>query len=179
MAPSPRMRLPWWRRAALRLLRVEVRYGAALDHLDRRRGRPVVVVCNHASLLDGPILALASPHRMTFPVTPKHAVHNPLTRRGMQLMARLGLGDVEVLNSDRPWAVRTLARTLRGGGVVALFPEGRIVGPDEAVPDQPGTDWLCRRTGASVVRATIRGASESRFFGRSGRTAWPRITVEF
>ena len=98
------------------------------------------MVCNYASLLDGPILALASPHRMTFPVTPKHSVHNPFTRCGMRVMARLGLGDVEVLDSERPWAVRTLARTLRGGGVVALFPEGRIVGPDEAVPDRPGTD---------------------------------------
>ena len=177
--PSPRTRLRWCRRAVLGLLRVEVRYGAVLDHLDRREGRPVVVVCNHASLLDGPILALASPHRMTFPVTPKHSVHHPVTSRGLRLMERLGLGCVEVMNADRPWALRSLARTLRGGGVVAVFPQGRIVGAEERVSVRPGAEWLCRRTGATVVRARIDGAARSRLFARSGSELRPRITVEF
>lgn len=172
-------RLSWWRRALLRLFRVEVRYGAVLAHLDSRQDQPLVVVCNHISLLDGPLLALASPYRMTFPVTPKHSVHNRFTRWGLRFMEHLGLGYVEVMNSNRPWAARALVRVLRSGGVVAIFPEGRIVGRNETLPDKPGVQWLSERTGAQVVRARIRGASDSRLFSPSGRSIWPKITVEF
>jgi acyl-[acyl-carrier-protein]-phospholipid O-acyltransferase/long-chain-fatty-acid--[acyl-carrier-protein] ligase len=136
------------------------------------------MVCNHQSLLDGLILALALPNPMVFPVTPKHSVQNGFTRRALALLQRCGLGWVEVMNSDHPWSIRALARSLRAGVPVVIFPEGQIAGSGGPLPEKRGAEWLCRLTGAELVRAKITGAGDSRLFGKAGTKLWPKITVD-
>lgn len=169
------VRIAIWRKVILAALRVEVTF---IDIEELVADRPVILTCNHQSLLDGLILAFACPIKMVFPVTPKHSVENPLTRHSLRLLERIGLGWVVPLNSDRPYALRRLQRALEAGQSVAIFPEGRIVRPDEVLPHKAGVQWLHQRTGASVVRARLSGADQSRLFARAGTRFRPQITLE-
>lgn len=164
-----------WRRMILAALRVKVRI---FDIEAMVSEAPVILTCNHQSLLDGLILAFACPTKMVFPVTPKHAIDNLFTSRGLRLLERLGLGWVVPLNSDHPFALRQLQRALEAGRSVAIFPQGRIAGPDETLPHKAGVQWLQDRTGASIVRARLSGADQSRLFARAGTRLRPQITLE-
>jgi acyl-[acyl-carrier-protein]-phospholipid O-acyltransferase/long-chain-fatty-acid--[acyl-carrier-protein] ligase len=94
-------------------------------------------------------------------------------------MEKAGLGKVEVMNSDSPLSLRTLAQALEDGRSVAIFPEGRITRPDEVVQLKPGVGWLAKKTGATVVQAELIGAENSRWFSPAGSILWPKITLLF
>ncbi|MEP2628229.1 MAG: lysophospholipid acyltransferase family protein [Hyphomicrobiales bacterium] len=175
MMNSRRVQIAPWRKMILAVLRVEVRF---TDMEALSSGTPVILTCNHQSLLDGLILAFACPVKMVFPVTTKHAIDNPFTSYGLHFLERLGLGWVLPLNSDHPFALRRLQRALEDGKIVAIFPEGRIAGPDEMLPQKAGVQWLQNRTGASIVRAQLSGADQSRVFARAGTRLRPLITLE-
>lgn len=65
-----------WRRIALGLLRVRVTFTEQAGVIS---SQPSIVICNHQSLLDGVIFALAAPVSMDYAVTPKYAVENATT----------------------------------------------------------------------------------------------------
>lgn len=171
------LRLPVWRQLALKLLRVKVTYGDTSQRL--MSGGPLLVTCRHGSLLDGLIIAFASPRPMVFPVTTKHSVRNRFTRYGLRVLEALGLGRAVAMDTDHPASVRQLLRALRGGEVVMLFPSGRITKPDESVPDLPGTEWLCEHARVDVSEVDLRGAERSRLFAPSGDRLWPKIALVF
>jgi acyl-[acyl-carrier-protein]-phospholipid O-acyltransferase/long-chain-fatty-acid--[acyl-carrier-protein] ligase len=152
------------RLVALRLLRVRASYSPASIEL-LRQGR-AIVCANHVSLLDGVIVALASPVPLTFGVDTDFSRRSRLASRGMAALAWLGFGAVVLKALDR-------------GETVMVFPEGRISETGRPLPDQPGMAWLVRRAGAPVLRVRIRGAERSRFFAKAGKHFWPRIEVEF
>lgn len=58
--------IPFWRKTLLRMFRVHVRYTQSVKTaLDRQ---PVILTCNHLSLLDGVLIALASPRPLVYAV---------------------------------------------------------------------------------------------------------------
>ena len=173
--PVTKYRIPIWRTVVLKALRVEVR---KVTPVDLFAGGPVILTCNHQSFLDGIILAFAAPVKMVFPVSNVQSVENRYTRLGLLALQGLGLGTMVPMNSDHPFGMRQLLSSLKSGQSVAVFPQGRIAWPDEDLPEKAGVEWLHRRTGATVVRAKLRGADDSRFFGRAGRKIWPRIVLE-
>lgn len=164
--------IPLWRRAALWCLRVEVRYR---PRSVSRLGGPCIVVCNHASLLDGVILALASPVPLAFAVTPRFAVDNRLTRWGLAALSRAGLGVVVPVSERRGlFGMRRLLAHLRAGRSVMIFPSGTIRAGAAAMP---GYEWLRDRSGCGVLEARIVGAERWRFLASGGTRIFPRIEV--
>lgn len=169
--------IPTWRRILLALLRVNVRYTRRVTGmLDIQ---PVILTSNHLSLLDGVIIALASPRPLAFAVNVGHAMDNPITRAGLAMLASMGLGHVVALDSGRPIAARQLLQALRAGQSVMVFPEGRISPDGRPLPPMPGVDWLARRSGAPVLRLRLRGAERSRLFAETGDRLWPRVWLRF
>lgn len=162
--------LPIWRRLALRVFRAQVCW---TDQADDLLHQPAIMTCNHGSLIDGILIALASPIPMAFAVTPTYAVHNRHTRAGLALLERCGLGRVVPLSDTHPIALRALCKALTGGESVMIFPSGTI----SPSPDKGGYLWLQKKTGAKIIRATIRGADKSRIFSRTGNNLWPKITI--
>lgn len=163
--------------ALLRLFRVRV----AIPNEARQkitRGR-VVVCANHVSLLDGLLIALASPTPLTFGVDTDFSRRNPFTANGMAVLSRLGFGWVVPLDPSAPFGILRLKRALDAGRAVMLFPEGRISVDGLPQPLMPGLSWLIRTTGAEPVWVNIRGAEQSRLFAKSGSQIWPRIHLEF
>ncbi|MCP3024607.1 1-acyl-sn-glycerol-3-phosphate acyltransferase [Cupriavidus basilensis] len=145
----------------------------------RLRGGRVIVVANHVSLLDGVLVALASPVPLMFGVDPDYARHSRFAMAGMRALTRMGFGDVVPLDRNSPYSMRTLSQRLNRDEAVMLFPEGAIGTGAAPLPDRPGVAWLSQRTGATIVYVQIRGAEQSRLFAKAGKRWWPTITLTF
>ena len=163
-------------RASLRLLRVSVdcppEVAAALA-----RGH-TLVTANHVSFLDGPLVALTSPSPLHFAVHTDFSRRSPIAIQGMAALARLGCGWVVPLDAEAPFGIRKLARELKAGANVMVFPEGAI-SPGRPLPEKAGLAWVVERVRPQRVHIKITGAERSRLFAKRGRAWLPRITLEY
>ena len=159
-----------WRRLFLLLLRVEVTFTPQAELI---RSSPCIVVCNHQSLVDGVVFALAAPVSMDYAVTPRYALESALTRRGLDFLVRCGLGRVVPLSASHALSLRSLRRSLLDGRSVMIFPTGTISPAEE----KKGYVWLSEKTGCPVIRASISGADKSRLFAVEGKDLSPKIRL--
>jgi 1-acyl-sn-glycerol-3-phosphate acyltransferase len=121
---------------------------------------PLLVVSNHASLLDPPLVGGVCPRRLAF-LAKAELFRIPLFGR---LIHALGARPVRRDGAD-PAALRTALRALEGEGALLVFPEGtRAEHEDRLRPAKPGVGMLAVMSGAAVVPVYVSG---------SGR-AWPR-----
>lgn len=156
------------RRAAGRLA---VRLGMALAFVPVRvRGLehlpagPCIVVSNHASYLDGPLMTAALPGRFTF-VVQHGAADWPLAG---PIIRRMGVTFVNRA-SARAGASQTrmLIRRLEEGASLVIFPEGTFAGPPGLLRFRKGAFLMAVHAGVPVVPAVIRGTR--RVFGEGQR----------
>lgn len=166
------------RSVLLRMLRVRVTYKESTKAV-LSSGEPCILVCNHVSLLDGVIVALASPVPLAFAVDTEYSRGAGATARFLQVLAWLGFGKVIAIDAIAPFGTRTLLTELKQGGRVMVFPEGCISETGQRGSDQPGVKWLADRSGIAVAELEIRGAERSRLFAKSGSALWPRIRLFF
>jgi len=123
---------------------------------------PVVVVANHSSMVDGPILFGVLPRRVVFLIK-QEMFRGPAgwgLRRIGQLAVRRGAPDRAPLVAAQG--------VLRAGGVVGVFPEGTR-GAGDVAQAQQGAAWLARTTGAAVVPVACRGTLRPPGSGRRFR----------
>jgi len=112
------------------------------DHVPR--GGPVILVCNHIGLLDGPLLAAYAPR-------PVHTLTKEEMFTGATGRFLLALGQVPLARYDVDvTAVKRCVRVLRDGGVVGVFPEGTR-GDGQVRVLHPGAAYLALVTGAPVI----------------------------
>lgn len=115
------------------------------------RSGPVVMVGNHISFIDGPLMAIASPrpvHVLTKIEMFEHPAMRAFLRFSGQIPVRRHESDVA--------AIRTSLRVLRDGGIVGVFPEGTRGAGDIAVVE-PGAAYLAIASGASVCPVIFLG----------------------
>ena len=158
-------------RGALALALVPVRV-RGLEHLP---AGPCLVVSNHASYLDGPLLTAALPGRFTFVV--QHAA------AGWPLFGRVirGMGVTFINRSEaRAGASQTrgLIRRLEHGQSLAVFPEGTFEDAPGLLPFRKGAFLMAVHASVPVVPAAIRGTRRLLGGGRT-RLIWNRVEVEF
>jgi 1-acyl-sn-glycerol-3-phosphate acyltransferase len=128
---------------------------------------PVVLVANHSAFVDGPLLFGLLGRRTVFLVKQEMftgVVGWALARIG-QLAVRRGQVD------RRP--LMAAVGVLRGGGLVAVFPEGTR-GSGEVAAAEHGAAWLARSGGAVVVPVVCRGTRRPDGATRRWR---PRVDV--
>jgi len=137
-------------------------------HLERMPSDgPVVLVANHSSLVDGPLMLGLAGRRIVFLVK-RELFEGPT---GWMLFR---IGQIAVRRGEVDRAPLLAAQAvLRAGGVVGVFPEGTR-GTGEAASARNGAAWLARSTGAVVVPVACRGT-----YRRSGarRRFRPRVDV--
>jgi 1-acyl-sn-glycerol-3-phosphate acyltransferase len=110
----------------------------------------VVLVANHSAFVDGPLLFGLLGRRVVFLV--KHEMF-----RGPLGWALPRLGQLAIRRGQPDRAPLLAAqRVLRGGGMVAVFPEGTR-GVGVASEARNGAAWLARSTDALVVPLVCRG----------------------
>jgi 1-acyl-sn-glycerol-3-phosphate acyltransferase len=128
---------------------------------------PMVLVANHSSFVDGPLLFGVIGRRSVFLVKQemfRGALGWALPRIG-QLPVRRG-------RADRAPLMAAL-RVLRAGGLVSVFPEGTR-GAGDVADAQHGAAWLARSTGAQVLPVVCRGTRRP----DGSRRRWrPRVDV--
>lgn len=114
---------------------------------------PVLLVANHTSYLDPPMVGISCRRWVGF-----------LAKAGLAGFApmRWWLAQVGVTLIDRKApskaAMRLVADALKAGEVVCVFPEGTRSVHGRIAPFQSGVEFLVRRTGAPVVPIGIDGA---------------------
>jgi 1-acyl-sn-glycerol-3-phosphate acyltransferase len=141
--------------AVMRLLfRVE---GRGREHVPARG--PVLLVANHSSFLDPPLVGGMTPRPLSF-MAKEELFRVPLLGA---LIRRLNARPVRREGADAS-ALRASLRVLQEGGVLLVFPEGTR-GPEGTLREpKAGAGMLAVLSGAPVVPVFVQG---------SGR-AWPR-----
>ena len=136
------------------------------------RTGPLLVVANHSSLLDPPLVGGMTPRQLTY-LAKAELFDVP----GFgALLRRLGAQPLRRQGAD-PSALRTAQRVLQGGGALLVFPEGTR--GDEGVlrEAKPGAALLAIQTGAAVVPAYVHGSGRALPRGRwLPRPAKVRVT---
>jgi 1-acyl-sn-glycerol-3-phosphate acyltransferase len=142
--------------------------------LERLPGAACVIVANHASYLDGPLLFAYLPPRFGF-VIKKEAARLPLVGH---LLYRLGHHFVERRNRHEGGSdARRILRALEQGEAVAFFPEGTFEPGPGISRFHSGAFALAARAGLPVAPVAIRGTRKVLGGGRSW-PSWGRIEIE-
>lgn len=120
----------------------------------------VLLVSNHQSYLDPPIVGICVPGRQFHPLARVGLFKNPLLRA---IITGLNAIPIDQERGDTSAIKATIAR-LEAGGVVCIFPEGSRTYEGRMQPFQRGAAVILKRSRCPVVPVAIDGAFE----------AWPR-----
>ncbi|HSF06025.1 MAG TPA: lysophospholipid acyltransferase family protein [Methylomirabilota bacterium] len=131
--------------------------GRGREHVPR--SGPVLLVANHSSVIDPPLIGGMTPRPVSF-LAKAELFEIPLLGG---LIRQLNAHPVRREGAD-PAAMRTALRVLENGGTLLVFPEGTRGQEGVLRAGKPGAGMLAVLSGAAVVPVYVRG---------SGR-AWPR-----
>ncbi len=121
---------------------------------------PVLVVCNHQSHLDPPMIGLCVRNRQFRPLARASLFKNPVFGRLIRALNAIPLRDKE----GDIHAIRAALAQLGAGEVVSLFPEGSRTPDGEVKQFHRGAALLLKRARCPVVPMAIEGAFD----------IWPR-----
>lgn len=131
---------------------------------------PLILCANHSSYYDSMLLGLCTRRPVRFLIIDDFYRH-PLL--GF-IIRHCGAIPVTLRGGDRE-ALRRGTETLRSGGVLGVFPEGRLTRTGHVGGGKPGAALLAAASGAPIIPVTISGAygvyPRGRRFPRAGRIA--------
>jgi 1-acyl-sn-glycerol-3-phosphate acyltransferase len=134
---------------------------------------PVLLVANHSSVLDPPLIGGAANRQLTY-LAKAELFEIPLFGA---LIRGLNARPIRREGAD-PGALRTARRVLDEGGALLVFPEGTRGEEGVIRPAKPGAGLLAVSSGAAVVPVYVRGSGRAWPKGRSlPRPA--KVTVTF
>lgn len=141
------------------------------EHLPRGAA---IVVCNHASYIDGIVLTAALPRDYHF-VVQHGAARWPLVGACLRRMGVVFVNRDEARSGAR--TTRELIRLLRKGEPLVLFAEGTFKPEPGLLPFKAGAFLMAARCQVPVVPAAIRGSR--RFYGGGRRLPrWSTLDIE-
>ncbi|MDG6778790.1 AMP-binding protein [Thiomicrorhabdus sp. zzn3] len=143
------------------LYRVEVR-GLEHYHAVDQSKRPLLIVANHVSLLDGPLIDLFVPGETTFMVGMNHA-------KKWYGKFVLYFGRFFTVDLNSPYAAKHMIAELKKGKQCMIFPEGRISTTGGLMKVYEGTAMVADKTHAAILPVYIEGAELSKFSYLNGR----------
>ncbi len=119
--------------------------------------RPVIFACNHASLMDIPILYKALPVEFRF-IVKKELFKIPLLGFAMKTAGYIPIDRARGRAALK--SMKEAARRIREGASIVIFPEGTR-SPDGRLQEfKEGGFMLAVRSGCPVVPVAIRGSSK-------------------
>jgi 1-acyl-sn-glycerol-3-phosphate acyltransferase len=133
---------------------------------------PVLLAANHRSMMDVPVLALASPRPLVFMAK----VELFRSRIGARFFGWLGGFPVRRDIPDLR-AIDAGLAVLGKGGVLAVYPEGKRNFEGGLLPFLGGAAWMALRTGAPVVPTAITGTGRGTGSRRARVQFGPAIPV--
>jgi acyl-[acyl-carrier-protein]-phospholipid O-acyltransferase/long-chain-fatty-acid--[acyl-carrier-protein] ligase len=162
-----------WKAAATALFsllyKVEVR---GLENL-AKAGPRVVIVVNHTSFLDAPLLAALLPDKPTF------AINTWMAERWW-VRPFLSFVDAFPVDPTNPLATKHMVQAVRQGRRLVIFPEGRLTVTGALMKVYEGPGLIADKADAVLLPVRIDGAQFSTFSRLAGklRLRWlPKITI--
>lgn len=151
------------------LYRVEVR---GLENYPKDSS-PYVIVANHTSFLDGPLMMSYMPEMPVF------AINIDVNKKWW---AKIFTQFFEMypLDPTQPMAVKGLIKMLRTGRKVVIFPEGRITNSGSLMKVYEGPGKIAELGRAKIIPVRIDGAQYTKFGRLKGLVKlklFPKITI--
>lgn len=139
------------------------------------RTGPVLLVSNHQSFLDLPVIAMACTRRHYVPLARSGLFNHPVFA---WLIRNLNAIPVVQGESDIG-AIRKCIKSLGKGQVLLIFPEGRRTLTGEIQPFQTGTMLVIKRAKPMIVPVAVEGGFDIWKFGQARPKLHGRIAVTF
>ena len=136
-------------------------------------GDKAVIVANHVSFLDGPLLGAFLPKRANFAI-------NTFTSNNWWAKPAFALFDLLPIDPTNPMSTRTLVQELQKDRHVVIFPEGRITSTGALMKVYEGPGTIAHMADAPVLPIRIDGAQRSifsRLRGKQRLSLFPKITI--
>jgi len=138
-------------------------------------GERVVIVANHQSYLDAPLIAACLPD------SPCFAIHTAQAAK-WYFRPFLALADTFPLNVQSPYAVKRMVEAVRDDGRrLMVFPEGRMTHTGGLMKIYEGAAMVADKSHAKILPVSIGGLQYSRFSrmkGRLRRRWFPAVRVD-
>jgi hypothetical protein len=155
-------------------LLVHVIYRLRVEGMDRipERG-PALLICNHVSFVDPIVISAACPRPIRFIMEAsifRIPVLNGVFRGMKAIPVAPAKEDPEVYER----AFETVARELRDGQLVCIFPEGRLTRDGEIAEFRAGMMRILRETPVPVIPLALSNLWGS-MFSRFSRPVWKRL----
>jgi acyl-[acyl-carrier-protein]-phospholipid O-acyltransferase / long-chain-fatty-acid--[acyl-carrier-protein] ligase len=141
----------------------------------RAAGKKVLIVPNHTSFLDGPMISTFLPERAAFAINTEMA-------KAWWVKPAFALYDMCPIDPSNPLALRELVQRLKRHQKVVIFPEGRITVTGGLMKVYEGPAAIAHMAGAKVLPLRIEGALYSPFSFMQGKLKlrwFPKITLTF
>jgi len=126
-----------------------------------------VVVCNHPSFVDALVISAACPRPMRF-VMDHRAFANPLLNFVYRTARAIPIASAKEDPALMEKAFEEIAKALREGELVAIFPEGYVTDTGEIRPFRPGITRILQATPVPVIPLALKGLWGSFFSRKDG-----------
>lgn len=143
---------------------------SGMEHVPEKGG--AVIVANHVSFVDALIIMAACRRPIRF-VMDHNIFRWPILSFVFRTSRAIPIASAKEDPAMMERAFDEVARALKAGELVGLFPEGRITDTGELYPFRPGIARILERTPVPVVPMALRGLWGS-FFSRKDGPAMTR-----
>lgn len=159
-------------RASLRVtLRLTLGVKArGMENFKNLKGKPLLIIANHTSLLDGVVLAAFLPVRPAFAIDTgqfEKFNKNPIVRFFFRHLTMLPI------DSSKPQALKTMTQLAKSGTPVMIFPEGRLTSTGNIMQIFDGAGAIADGADATIVPVYLKGLNMLPF-GTLGLQNYPR-----
>lgn len=140
-----------------------------------KAGPRAVIVGNHVSLLDPPLLAAFLPGRPMFAV-------NTQVANWWWVRPFLRLVDAFPLDPTNPYAIKALIRKVEENRHIVIFPEGRLTATGNLMKIYDGPGLIADKADAMILPVRLDGVQYtgfSRLQGKLPSKRLPKITITF
>ncbi|USD64454.1 MFS transporter [Vibrio sp. SCSIO 43136] len=127
-------------------------------HIPKEGG--ALLICNHVSFMDAPLLIGALPRHVRFVMEEEYATWPPIKR----MIENAGVIPIDAKNTRSVRrAFIAVEKALAAGDVVCIFPEGRLTSDGEMNDFMRGIELILRRSPVPVVPLALKGMWGSYF----------------
>lgn len=134
---------------------------------------PIILCANHSSFYDSMLVGLCTKRKVRFIIYEKY-YNKWFLRPFIRLLKAIPVSEGGI-NKE---AAKIAIKILKEGGVIGIFPEGRLTRTGLMGPGRPGAALLATLTNAKIVPITINGAFSIYPKGRRFPRLSGKITVE-
>ena len=117
---------------------------------------PFVIVANHSSLLDGFVLVASVKPKVTF-MSAAYLFKMPFVGN---ILRGVGAIPVQGKGSDIK-LIKKAMKVLQTGGVLGIFPEGRITNEKDSFSAKAGAAYLAVKAEVPIIPMAIKGANKA------------------